>query len=345
MASTSRQSAERRQRNERQLSLLAALSARGALTKDDIRALTVYATGSDAAFGRTFERDLQQLRQAGYPIRTDSEYRYHYDGRAPLATPVSALDAGLLRSILSGLDHRSPHMSLAASGLQKLLAVAATGEANAEYLHAGIPTGENIVDLARAVQLRRRVSFEYEGTTGPKRDYLLEPAEISVHFEAFYVSGSASHCPAVSSSDSLADESQASSSGETWHWRTFRVSRITAGSLRDIGKATEQHRQGTSPQGVFTAAEAIVAIRPGCAVPLAARGTPVGVGELTNTCGTTKPSGEDWEYYRYSDVDRQRLFEDLFLYGRDVRLVGDDTLVAQWKRRVEHLAALGRDAQ
>ena len=55
------------------------------------------------------------------------------------------------------------------------------------------------------------------------------------------------------------------------------------------------------------------------------------------------PAG--WDVVEIGPVNRQRIFEALLAYGKDVRLLGDASLLAEWRARLEHLAGLGRPSR
>ncbi|MFT3942563.1 MAG: WYL domain-containing protein [Ancrocorticia sp.] len=309
--------------NERQLTLLELIAGRNAVTKHDIRRLLpAYGDRSDAAFERLLERDLDTLRRAGYPIDATADYTYRYDRTAGLAVNVSALDISLLRALLSGVTTRGPLYLAANNGLHKLLATSNSLQDRASYLTANIPAGEEALRLARALQHRQQVRFEYSGASAAGvSEYLLEPSELEEHFDVYYVSGPARRL------------SGPKGPGRWEERRTFRATRIVPGSFAVVGPA-QRPQPAPGSASIFTAEQAIVAIRPGAALPLAMRG------ELIDD-GVTSPVPDGWQVFRYRHVDQQRLFEELASYGLDVRLLGDDELVRQWRARLRHLAGLG----
>ncbi len=316
--------------NERQLTLLELIVNRSAVTKHDVRQLLpAYADRNDAAFERLLERDLENLRRAGYPIIVSDDYTYRYDRTAGLAVNVSALDISLLRALLSGVTTRGPLYLAANNGLHKLLATSNSLQDRASYLTANIPAGEEALRLARALQYHQQVRFAYSGTSAAGvSEYLLEPSELEEHFDVYYVSGAAKRL------------SGPKGPGRWEQRRTFRATRIVPGSLSTVGPA-ERPRPATGSASVFTAEEALVAIRPGTALPLAMRGEQVEPRDVLDDDGVAPRIPDDWPMFRFLHVDQQRLFEELAGYGLDVRLLGDDELVHQWQARLRHLAGLG----
>lgn len=308
--------------NERQLTLLElVVSGRGVSKSDVRRRLPAYGGRTTAAFERLLERDLENLRRAGYPIVASDSHTYHYDRAAGLNPNVSALDISLLRALLAGVTARGPLYLAANNGLHKLLATSPAAAGQTQFLRAGIPAGEEALRLARALQYRQRVRFRYRSATGiGVSEYLLEPSELEEHFDVYYVSGPTRRL------------SGPHGEGGWEERRTFRTTRIERGSFAVVG-AAERPRPAHMTESVFTADEAIVAIRPGAALPLASRG---------QACEPMAGAPDGWECRRHHHVDRQRLFEDLATYGLDVRLLGDETLVREWRRRVTHLAGVGR---
>lgn len=248
---------------------------------------------------------------------------YRIDRTAPIIAPLSALDVGLVRSVLSGMGTSPGVASAAHTGLAKLLASSASRGRTPGFVKASIPSGD-ATPLARAIHYRRRVRFLYEGSAPEPSTYLLEPASLAEHFDAFYVSGLARR----------GDEH-----GQ-WEPRTFRISRIVDGSLSFVGPAEHAPSPGGDDgQDVFTARRAVLAIRPGCAQPLLSRGR-----ACPPPAGASVPEG--WLTVELSPVGKQRLYEDLALYGRDVKLLGEPGLVDEWRERLTHLAglAIGQDA-
>ena len=221
--------AKRYTRWERQFSLLTAIGRPSGVTRAQARAdIPAYADyDSTAAFRRTFERDIAVLRQAGYPIAVEDD-SYRIAEEAPIIAPLTALDVGLVRSLLTGLGRGGSLRSAAHTGMAKILATTASKQPAPRFVHAAVPSGDAVVPIARALQYRRRVSFAYRGTR--RRDYVLEPARLFVQRGAFYASG------------------QARGDDGEWGYRTFRVSRVVPGSLR-VGPATRPPTPTCSPPG------------------------------------------------------------------------------------------------
>lgn len=292
------------------------------LTRAELREKLRYYDGlSEPAFAKAFDRDIASVRQSGYPISVDREYRYRYDGTAPLIAPISSIDLGLLRSIMSGIGRTGLHAMLANNGLQKILAGSVADPTPTKFFRAAIPDGDEAPAIARALQYRRTVTFHYRGTSSAEtHSYALYPQELSVHFDAFYVRGVASR------------------EGGPWELRSFKISRIVDGSLsvdnRSIPEGTTDS-PGSDQTDYFTESEALLAIRPGAAAPLVARGELVPPSSDTPT--------DSWPVYRFTAVNRQHLFEDLLTYGTDVSIVGGPVMRREWAERLSHIARMPGD--
>lgn len=301
---------------ERQLSLLGAISQRGLTRAQARRRIPAYgAYSSHDSFQRVFERDISALRAAGYPIAVDEEGVYRYDRSAPIIAPLSALDVGLVRSFLAGLGKGGGLVGAAHSGMSKILATSEADRAAPRYLRASVPSGEDVVPIARALQYRRRISFAYEGRGPEPSRYQLEPHSLAQHFDAFYVTGAA-----------RAEESAA------WVTKTFRISRIISGSLSVDGPATEP--ASADPADAFTPVRAVLAVRPGAAAPLLAQGRKA----------SWSAQKDGWDVIEIGPVNRQRIFDILLSYGKDVRLLADESLLREWRERLRHLVDLGAEA-
>lgn len=307
--------AKRYTRWERQFSLLTAIGRPSGVTRAQARAdIPAYADyDSTAAFRRTFERDIAVLRQAGYPIAVEDD-SYRIAEEAPIIAPLTALDVGLVRSLLTGLGRGGSLRSAAHTGMAKILATTASKQPAPRFVHAAVPSGDAVVPIARALQYRRRVGFAYRGTR--RRDYVLEPARLFVQRGAFYASG------------------QARGDDGEWGYRTFRVSRVVPGSLR-VGQPATRPRDEAPDADVFTARKVILAVSPDATIPLLARGRP-----CQPPSGARVPDG--WACLQLASLDRHRLYEILGSYAREVRLLGGEDLVAEWRRRLGHLAGLTR---
>jgi hypothetical protein len=198
--------------------------------------------------------------------------------------------------------------------MAKILATTASKQPAPRFVHAAVPSGDAVVPIARALQYRRRVGFAYRGTR--RRDYVLEPARLFVQRGAFYASG------------------QARGDDGEWGYRTFRVSRVVPGSLR-VGQPATRPRDEAPDADVFTARKVILAVSPDATIPLLARGRP-----CQPPSGARVPDG--WACLQLASLDRHRLYEILGSYAREVRLLGGEDLVAEWRRRLGHLAGLTR---
>lgn len=317
-------------RGSRQIALLEAIRSGGGLTVRDAATLPAYAAApTRGAFTRRFERDLAELREAGYPIEVESRngnYVYVLRENAPVIAAVGSLGVGILRSVMAGAAPGTPHLGSANNGIEKLLAASPPLPARMTAVRATIPTGPAAAVLARAIQQGRQVRFRYRRTTTETKNYLVEPWQISVFENAFYVSG-------VAHTDS-------------WVTRTFKVDRIDAASVRVGGAATQPRRAVNT--AVFHAPTVILAIRPGSAAPLRERGRTIVVrramGAVAENAAQAVPADvameipAGWDTIRLSYPTWGRLWEDLAMYRGSVRLVGDADALAEWHQRTAQVA-------
>ena len=167
-------------KTERLLNLvIALLYTRQPMTKARIRqAVPQYADSTDEAFDRMFERDKDELRAIGVPLRTepvdaffDDEPGYRID-RREYALPEIGFTPDELAVI--GLASRSwSQASLAGPAARALSKLEASGLARDEASVAGIEpllhTREPAFEAVRdAVLARREVRFGYRGPGAPE---------------------------------------------------------------------------------------------------------------------------------------------------------------------------------
>ena len=270
---------------------------------------------------RTFQRDIDELREAGYPIIFDNQWRYSYDTAAPVLARVTGIGAGVLHSLRSSIQAGDPQGESARLGVAKLLAGAPPENGDAAvptHLRVRIPGGAAARMVARALQYRRRVSFDYHRGADLVKHYEVEPWNFAEHYGMFYVSGLA--------------RSRASGGEDfgPWDERTFRLGRVISGTL-SVGDRCEFPRGEVS--GAHFDVDIILYIRDGAAAALTARG------EKLNCAEAPAPAG--WSAYRFTTLGLNRIFEYLAFYGADVRLAAPSELREEWDRRVENLINLG----
>ncbi|MDY5147384.1 hypothetical protein DDD64_00070 [Actinotignum sanguinis] len=314
---------ETRRRRERQLALLHTIRRGSFLTAAELmERIPAYAeAGIDL---RTFQRDIDELREAGYPVIFDDRWRYSYDSTAPVLARVTGIGAGVLHALRASIEAGDPQGESARLGVAKLLAVAPPENGDAAvptHLRVRIPGGAAARVVARALQYRRRVRFDYRRGPGLVKHYEVEPWNFSEHYGMFYVSGLAR---------SRAGRGEAFG---PWDERTFRLGRVIAGTL-SVGEPCEFPRGEVG--GDHFDVDIILHIRDGAAAALTARG------EKLSRAQAPAPAG--WSAYRFSTVGLNRIFEYLAFYGVDVRLAAPGELREEWDRRVENLINLGEAA-
>lgn len=304
---------DKRAASERQLALLETIAANPGISRETVgREVPAYSNCASAgAFQRMFERDVSDLRDAGYPIIAEAA-GYFLRPASRVEMEVSALDAGLIRSLLSALPSGDARAKTAGNGLLKLLSDARDDRPQAQRASviASIPTGTEVIGVAQALGESRRVAFDYQRGPDTVKHYQAEPWALFHHFGAFYFSGWAR-------------------SGQTWGERTFRLDRIIDGSLTLGEEASHAREQGDSSTA-FTSDYVVLSIADGEAEPLRTRGEKL---------ASTEPG---FAFYEYRDYPKNRLFEDLCLYGSSVRIAAPAELRAEWEARVAHLGAVAR---
>lgn len=291
--------------SERRFSLLVALR-RGHLTARQMLDMPAYRELDPANGQRYLERDIQVLRESGYRIDIDAENRYILADQNILVDGTD-VEMSILRSLL-GSKATSHALAFAQSAVTKLLS---SGEARAgeSRLAARLPRGDAALAIAPAIQRACRIAFDYRSTSSRAASRrVVEPMRLEVHLDAFYLRG----------------YQVSSDSGSGVGMRLFKVDRIV-GKVELLDEPITHEAPASFPT-TFTPVDAVV--RTSRELPLASRASEVrqadGGYELILTA-----------------VDRAELYEDLFFYGLDARLVGPPELVADFEARVAHLASLG----
>lgn len=149
-----------------------------------------YPTGqSDAAFGRMFERDKDELRRAGFVIELDrasETERYRFDADATFAeavdlTPVEAVE---LRAAAAAMlsDPSFPYAEDLRLALAKLTAASDASLGSSPSVKDSLSADEDpeaqgaaVAELTRAIGTRKRVSFAYTGAGGRSSERTVEP--------------------------------------------------------------------------------------------------------------------------------------------------------------------------
>lgn len=310
------------QKTERLLNLvIALLSTRQFLLKEQIRAaVPQYADcPNDEAFDRMFERDKDELRDLGVPLRTgsndawfDDEVGYRVD-RAAYALPEVRFEPDEL-AVLGLASRVWQQASLAAPASRALLKLRALGvEPDDEGLvgiEPRVRTSEPAFDpVYAAVRDRQAIRFDYQrsGTrSGATRH--LEPWGIVSRYGRWYVVGH--------------DRDR----GAT---RVFRLSRIT-GAVDAIGRPGDVQ----VPPGVDFRTE-VAAL-----VPLPHRGDALlhvrtGAGHaLRRRAVAVRAADEGWDELVVAFSDAEVLAQEVCGYGPDVRVVDPSEVTDAVVRRL-----------
>jgi proteasome accessory factor B len=187
-------------KTERLLNLvIALLSTRQPLSRARIREAVPAYSDNDEAFERMFERDKDELRALGIPLRTepidpffDDEPGYRIDKRE-YALPELAFEPDELAVV--GLASRAwSQASLAGPAAQALRKLEAAGVVRDEASVAGIEpllhTSEPAFDPVRdAVLSRTPVRFDYRGGSGDLAERHVQPWSLTSWHGRWYVTG------------------------------------------------------------------------------------------------------------------------------------------------------------
>ncbi|GIG54589.1 helix-turn-helix transcriptional regulator [Demequina activiva] len=311
---------------QRRLNLMIALSAtRHRLTREQIRdrvegydAVPAGATAqerqrADASFQRMFERDKDELRRMGIPLRTitdpthQNDLGYRIDG--DMAMPeldLSLQDAAVLALAVEYWSGRSMAAD-ARQGYAKLISSVAHGQ-GPRLPYGGMSTTvgvEATATLSEAITERQSVRFEYASASSDTRVRTVQPWTIVMRAGLEYLVGW----------DVDAEDS-----------RVFRLGRIL-GTVRLVGEPEAFERPATVSLGSLAdeaeVSTAVVAVRPEAGHAVRRRGRPAG-------------ARDGWELfevdYRHADVLRS---EVLSMNGA-ARIVSPESLATSV---IEHARA------
>ncbi|MDN3936846.1 WYL domain-containing protein [Arthrobacter sp. YD4] len=192
-------------RTERLLNLLIALlNTTYGLRRGELRRKVYHdTTSSEAAFGRMFERDKDELRRFGFEVETVMDKGWGSDdpattryriGKESNRLPDVSLtpEESAVLMLAAQLWEQAALGSAARNAVRKLQA--AGGLADAE-LPAGVqprirPAGQGFEDLVTAVHAQHPVAFAYRaGSTGREEQRTVEPWGLGSRFGQWYLIG------------------------------------------------------------------------------------------------------------------------------------------------------------
>lgn len=144
---------------------------------------------NDAAFGRMFERDKDELRRSGFVIeldRSDETERYRFDADATFSDTVELgpVEAVELRAAAAAMlaDPSYPYPEDLRLALAKITAAADAGLGGSAAVRSALRTDENagaqggaVAELTGAISTRKRASFSYTGAGGRASERTVEP--------------------------------------------------------------------------------------------------------------------------------------------------------------------------
>ncbi|MGN7252444.1 helix-turn-helix transcriptional regulator [Arthrobacter sp. SAFR-014] len=328
------------QRTERLLNLLIALlNSRYGLRRSELRE-KIYAGGaaSDAAFGRMFERDKNDLRDFGFDVETVTDLGWSSDdpgttryriGKESNRLPDVELtpDEWAVLLLASQLWEQAALGTAASNALRKLQA--AGGLADVE-LPAGVqprikPAGQAFEDLVAAMHAQHAVRFLYlAGSTGREEERVVEPWGLGSRFGQWYLVGF--------------DRGRGAK-------RFYRLSRFTSA-------VTILEREAfTPPAGFNVRAEldslpelpvqaAVVDVRSSKLLGLRKRAAEATASrDAYRDVSQDKEADAGWDRLTVPYRDAEVLGEELASYGPNVRVVGPAELSAAVQRRLQNAAA------
>ena len=315
------------QKTERLLNLvICLLSTRSFLLKEQIRgAVPQYADcPSDEAFDRMFERDKDELRDMGVPLRTgsndawfDDEVGYRVD-RAAYALPEVRFEPDEL-AVLGLASRVWQQASLAAPASRALLKLRAHGvepdDENLVGIEPRVRTSEPAFDpVYAAVRDRRAIRFPYRTSgTAPVVQRHLEPWGIVSRHGRWYVVGHDRDRQAT---------------------RVFRLSRVV-GAVEPIGPPGEVRVPARMDLRAAVAAM----------VPMPHRGDAVlhvraGAGHaLRRRAVAARLADEGWDELVVPFADAEILAEEVCGFGPDVRVHAPDEVRDAVVRRLSGVLA------
>jgi predicted DNA-binding transcriptional regulator YafY len=144
---------------------------------------------NDAAFGRMFERDKDELRHAGFVIdvdRSDEVERYRFDADATFSEPVELgpVETVELRAAAAAMlsDPSFPYPDDLRIALAKLTAAAEGRIGASSAVRSALNADEDpsaqgaaVAELTRAIGSHKRASFSYTGAEGKASQRTVEP--------------------------------------------------------------------------------------------------------------------------------------------------------------------------
>lgn len=315
-------------KTERLLNLvIALLYTRQPMSKSRIRtAVPQYAESSDEAFDRMFERDKDELRELGIPLRTEvidpffsDESGYRID-RREYALPEISFDPDELAVV--GVASRAwSQASLAGPAAQALRKLQAGGLARDSTSVAGVEpllhTKEPAFDAARdAVLARQQVTFDYRrGAAGAISERHLQPWALTSWHGRWYLTGHDLDRDAP---------------------RVFRLDRVQ-GRVRRTGRAgAYEVPEDHDPRAMITTAtgeedgdtSARIALRPGAGHQVRRRG------RLLEERGP-----HDWDVVEVQVGSLRPVIEEVSSLGPDAVALAPQELVTGVRRVLESVVA------
>ena len=295
-----------RRKTERLLNLVICLLAtRRPLTAEQIRqAVPGYDRDSDEAFQRMFERDKNELREIGIPIRVERDWEgelgYRIERHAYELPEISLEpDEAAVLGLAAQVWQRAALAGAASGALLKLRAAGVeTDEASAGPFELRVDTPDPAFPaLWEAVRDRRVVRFDYRAAgRGEVLTRTVEPWGVVSRRGRWYLVGHDRDRDAP---------------------RVFRLSRIT-GEVRPVGRPG----QVTVPEDVdiramvdyqdkrlATTRTAVVHVRTGTCQGLRHRAT------------ATRPGPDGWDELQVTFSDPDRLGAWIASLGADVRVL------------------------
>ena len=333
------------QRTERLLNLLIALlNSRYGLRRSELRDKIYDSAASDAAFGRMFERDKNDLRDFGFEVETVTDLGWSSDDPATTRYRIGKEsnrlpDVELTRDewtvllLASQLWEQAALGPAATNAMRKLQA---SGSLADVALPAGVqprikPAGQAFEDLVAAMHAQHPVRFRYlAGSTGREEERVVEPWGLGSRFGQWYLVGY--------------DRGRQAK-------RFFRLSRFMS-AVSVLAKETF-----VPPSGFNVRAEldslpelplrsAVVDVRNDRLLGLRKRADPAaagsGAGSVAGSGAVGSAAGrpdDGWDRLAVPYRDAELLGEELASYGPNAKVVEPAELASAVRRRLEGAAA------
>ncbi|NTW28275.1 MAG: WYL domain-containing protein [Coriobacteriia bacterium] len=288
----------------------------------------------EAAFLRMFERDKEDLRQAGLTIDSDEQGRYLLDRSATFAAPLdlSAEEAAVVRIAGSALlgDPSFPFAKDLRLALAKISAGLGEGTPpSVSHLADENPEkqGASVAQIADAAGRCKRMTFDYTNSYGATAGREVEPYGLFLHEGRWYLVGR------DTSADSIRTYTVARADNITVNAGRPKSADFTRPEDFDVRTFVCFPFQYGSAADEF---EAVLRFAP--SVAWRAERLAAGHGVLSEE--EDGPVGQKVRLWRVSAHSRDRVLRFAIEHGPGVSVVAPPALAAEMRAGLERVAAL-----